>query len=127
MVFGIALLASGLNATVTGTLAGQVVMEGLLHLRMPVALRRVLTRGLAVVPVLAVIALAGRNGVNHLLVLSQVVLSLQLPFAMLPLIVFASSRKRLGALLPPLWLRVLGWIVTVLILGFDVALLCSMI
>jgi manganese transport protein len=127
MVFGVALLASGLNATVTGTLAGQVVMEGLLNLRMPVALRRVLTRGLAVLPVLAVIAIAGRSGVNHLLVLSQVVLSLQLPFAMLPLIAFCSSRERLGALLPPFWLRGLGWIVTVLILVFDAALLCSMI
>jgi len=127
MVFGVALLASGLNATVTGTLAGQVVMEGLLKLRMPVAARRMLTRGLAVLPVLAVIAIAGRAGVNHLLVLSQVVLSLQLPFAMVPLILFSCSRQRLGALLPPFWLRALGWIVTVLILVFDVALLWSMI
>jgi len=127
IVFGVALLASGLNATVTGTLAGQVVMEGLLRLKMPVAARRMLTRGLAVLPVLVVIAIAGRAGVNHLLVLSQVVLSLQLPFAMLPLVFFACSRKRLGALLPPPWLRTLGWIVTVLILVFDIALLYGMI
>jgi manganese transport protein len=127
IVFGVALLASGLNATVTGTLAGQVVMEGLLNLKMPVALRRVLTRGLAVLPVLAVIAIAGRSGVNHLLVLSQVVLSLQLPFAMLPLVFFSCNRVRLGALLPPLWLRVLGWVVAMLILVFDIALLCSTI
>jgi manganese transport protein len=127
MVFGIALLASGLNATVTGTLAGQVVMEGLLNLRMPVAARRMLTRGLAVLPVMAVIALARRAGVNHLLVLSQVVLSLQLPFAMVPLILFAGSGKLLGALRPPLWLLGIGWAVTVLILVFDAALLCSMI
>jgi manganese transport protein len=127
IVFGVALLASGLNATVTGTLAGQVVMEGLLRLKMPVAARRMLTRGLAVLPVLAVIAIAGRAGVNHLLVLSQVVLSLQLPFAMLPLVFFACSRKRLGALLPPPWLRTLGWVVTVLILVFDIALLYGMI
>jgi len=127
IVFGVALLASGLNATVTGTLAGQVVMEGLLDLKMPVALRRVLTRGLAVLPVLAVIAIAGRSGVNHLLVLSQVVLSLQLPFAMLPLVFFACSRARLGALLPPLWLCVLGWAVALVILVFDAALLCSTI
>jgi manganese transport protein len=127
VVFGVALLASGLNATVTGTLAGQVVMEGLLKLRMPVAARRMLTRGLAVVPVIAVIAVAGRAGVNHLLVLSQVVLSLQLPFAMVPLILFSGSRSLLGALRPPLWLLVIGWAVTVLILVFDAALLCSMI
>jgi len=127
IVFGVALLASGLNATVTGTLAGQVVMEGLLNLKMPVALRRMLTRGLAVLPVLAVIAIAGSAGVNHLLVLSQVALSLQLPFAMLPLVFFACSRARLGALLPPLWLRVLGWVVALLILVFDIALLCSIV
>jgi manganese transport protein len=127
LVFGAALLASGLNATVTGTLAGQVVMEGLLRLKFSAAVQRTLTRGLAVIPVLAVIALAGRAGVNHLLVLSQVVLSLQLPFAMLPLIYFTSSRRRLGALLPPLWLRMLGWVVSGLILVFDASLLCSMI
>jgi manganese transport protein len=126
IVFGIALLASGLNATVTGTLAGQVVMEGLLKLRMPVAARRMLTRGLAVLPVMVVIAVAGRAGVNHLLVLSQVVLSLQLPFAMVPLILFSSSATLLGALRPPLWLLATGWLVTVLILVFDAALLCSM-
>jgi manganese transport protein len=127
IVFGVALLASGLNATVTGTLAGQVVMEGLLRLKMPVAARRMLTRGLAVLPVLAVIAIAGRAGVNHLLVLSQVVLSLQLPFAMVPLILFSSSSTLLGALRPPHWLLAIGWLVTVLILVFDAALLCSMI
>jgi manganese transport protein len=127
VVFGVALLASGLNATVTGTLAGQVVMEGLLRLKFSAAVQRTLTRGLAVIPVLAVIAIAGARGVNHLLVLSQVVLSLQLPFAMLPLMVFCSGRTRLGPLLPGLWLRALGWVVTVLILIFDAALLCSMI
>jgi len=125
IVFGVALLASGLNATVTGTLAGQVVMEGLLRLKMPLAARRMLTRGLAVLPVIVVIAIAGRAGVNHLLVLSQVVLSLQLPFAMVPLIFFASSRA-LGALRPPFWLLAVGWVVTLLILVFDAALLCSM-
>lgn len=125
LVFGAALLASGLNATVTGTLAGQVVMEGLLHLKFSAAFQRLLTRGLAVLPVLAVIALAGRHGVNQLLVLSQVILSLQLPFAMLPLIYFTSRTKFVGALLPPLWLRGLGWIVTAIILVFDVALLVT--
>jgi len=125
LIFGAALLASGLNATVTGTLAGQVVMEGLLRLKFSAAFQRLLTRGLAVLPVLAVIALAGRHGVGQLLVLSQVVLSLQLPFAMLPLIYFTSRSKFLGALLPPLWLRSLGWIVSVIILVFDAALLAT--
>jgi manganese transport protein len=125
VVFGAALLASGLNATVTGTLAGQVVMEGLLHLNFSAAFQRLLTRGLAVLPVLAVIALAGRHGVGQLLVLSQVVLSLQLPFAMLPLIYFTSREKFLGGLLPPMWLRALGWVVTAVILVFDVALLVT--
>ena len=126
IIFGIALLASGLNATVTGTLAGQVVMEGLLHLKLPMAARRLLTRGLAVLPVLGVLALTGRGGVNQLLVLSQVILSLQLPFAMLPLMLFISSGK-LQSLLPPLWLRTLGWLVSVAILIFNATLLCYFI
>jgi manganese transport protein len=125
MVFGAALLAAGLNATVTGTLAGQVVMEGLLRLNFSAAAQRVLTRGLAVLPVLAVIAIAGRAGVGQLLVLSQVALSLQLPFAMLPLIYFSSQKKLLGELLPPAWLLTLGWAVTAIILVFDGALLAT--
>ncbi len=127
MVFGAALLASGLNATVTGTLAGQVVMEGLLRLKLPMAVRRLVTRGLAVVPVLAVLAVMGRSGVNHLLVLSQVVLSLQLPFAMLPLMMFVSGRKRLGGLLPPGWFRGIGWTISALILMLNAALIYSMV
>ncbi len=105
IIFGIALLGSGLNATVTGTLAGQVVMEGLLRIKLPMAVRRLLTRGLAVLPVLAVLAIAGREAVNHLLVLSQVILSLQLPFAMLPLMIFVT---KLGKLRPPAWARTAG-------------------
>jgi manganese transport protein len=125
IVFGTALLASGLNATVTGTLAGQVVMEGLLRLNFSAAFQRLLTRGLAVVPVLGVIALMGRHGVGQLLVLSQVILSLQLPFAMLPLIYFTSRRKFLGDLVPPVWLRGLGITVAAIILVFDAALLVT--
>jgi manganese transport protein len=127
IMFGVALLGSGLNATVTGTLAGQVVMEGLLRVRLPLAVRRLLTRGLAVLPVLAVIAIAGPGAVNNLLVLSQVVLSLQLPFAMLPLMIFVSNRKRVGALIPPPWLLGLGWTASAAILLFNAALLFSLI
>jgi len=124
IIFAVALLGSGLNATVTGTLAGQVVMEGFLHMKLPVALRRVLTRGLAVLPVLGVLIIAGPGAINNLLVLSQVVLSLQLPFAMLPLMFFV---VRLKTLRPPAWLRGAGWVVTGLILVFNFALLWSLV
>ncbi len=124
IIFAVALLGSGINATVTGTLAGQVVMEGFLRMRMPVAARRLLTRGLAVLPVVGVLVLAGPAAVNKLLVLSQVILSLQLPFAMLPLMFFV---VRLKALRPPVWLRGAGWVVSGLILIFNFALLWSMI
>ncbi len=124
VIFAIALLGSGINATVTGTLAGQVVMEGFLRMRMPVSVRRLLTRGLAVLPVVGVLLLAGPAAVNRLLVLSQVILSLQLPFAMLPLMFFT---MRLQLLRPPAWLRGAGWLVTGLILLFNFALLWSLI
>ncbi len=124
VIFAIALLGSGLNATVTGTLAGQVVMEGFLHIKLPAAARRLLTRGLAVLPVLAVLAVAGPGAINNLLVLSQVILSLQLPFAMVPLMIFVT---RLRAFRPPAWLRGAGWSVTGLILMFNVALLWSLV
>jgi manganese transport protein len=124
IIFAVALLGSGLNATVTGTLAGQVVMEGFLQMKIPVALRRVLTRGLAVLPVLAVLVIAGPGAINNLLVLSQVVLSLQLPFAMVPLMLFA---VRLKTLRPPAWLRSAGWVVTGLILVFNGALLWNLV
>ena len=124
VIFAIALLGAGINATVTGTLAGQVVMEGFLRIRMPVAMRRFLTRGLAVLPVVGVLLVAGPAAVNSLLVLSQVILSLQLPFAMLPLMFFA---VRLKVLRPPVWLRGAGWVVTGLILLFNFALLWSLI
>jgi manganese transport protein len=123
-IFAIALLGSGLSATVTGTLAGQVVMEGFLRVHLPASIRRVLTRGLAVIPVLIVIAIAGPAAVNNLLVLSQVVLSLQLPFAMLPLMLFA---QRLPQLRPPAWLLNAGWLVTAAILVFNLALLWSLV
>jgi manganese transport protein len=126
IMFAVALLGSGLNATVTGTLAGQVVMEGMLGLRLPVAARRLLTRGLAVLPVLGVLAIAGPAAVNNLLVLSQVILSLQLPFAMLPLMLFVGASRWVGVLSPPLWLRGAGWAVSALVLLFNVALLVTL-
>jgi manganese transport protein len=127
IIFAIGLLGSGLNATVTGTLAGQVVMEGLLKIKAPMAVRRLLTRGLAVLPVLGVLAVSGPGAVNSLLVLSQVILSLQLPFAMLPLMLFVTSARWMGGLVPPLWLQGAGWSVTALILLFNAALLWSLL
>jgi manganese transport protein len=104
LLFGVALLASGQNATITGALAGQVVMEGFLGLRLSPAKRRLLTRGIAVIPAAAVTIGWGQDGTTHLLILSQVVLSLQLPFAIVPLIHFTADRRRMGALAAPLWL-----------------------
>jgi manganese transport protein len=97
-LFGVALLCSGLSSSVTGTLAGQIVMEGFLDIRIPPALRAILTRAIAIVPAIAVTAWYGSAGANSLLVFSQVVLSLQLPFAIVPLLMFTTRRKHLGAL-----------------------------
>ena len=96
VVFAIALLASGQNSTVTGTLAGQIVAEGFLNLQMPVWLRRMATRLLAIVPAIIVVVAAGDAGATRLLVLSQVILSLQLPFAIVPLVAFTASRAKMG-------------------------------
>lgn len=108
-VFAIALLASGQNSTVTGTLAGQIVMEGFLELRLPMWLRRMITRGLAIIPAVAGVLIAGDSGATQLLVLSQVVLSLQLPFAVLPLVAFTGSRRLMGSMAAPRWLIALAW------------------
>jgi manganese transport protein len=119
----IALLACGLNSTVTATLAGQVVMEGFLRIRLPPALRRLITRGIAIVPAVVVTWIYGESGTAQLLVLSQVVLSLQLPFAVIPLMLFAGDRAKMGALATPLWQMVLGWSCAALIVGLNVMLL----
>ena len=103
--FAVALLAAGQSSTITGTLAGQVVMEGFVRLRMSPIKRRLLTRALAIVPAVSVLLYAGENGVLQLLVMSQVVLSLQLPFAIVPLIRFTSSRRIMGDFISPRWLR----------------------
>ncbi len=122
-VFALALLASGQNSTVTATLAGQVVMEGFLRLRLRPWLRRLVTRLIAVVPVVAVAWLYGESGTGELLILSQVVLSLQLPFAIVPLILFTGDRKRMGDLATPRWLHRLAWLVAAVIIALNVKLL----
>lgn len=119
LVFAIALLAAGQSSTITGTLAGQIVMEGFVRLRMSPLKRRLLTRLLAVGPAVAVLATAGEAGVLQLLVLSQVVLSLQLPFAVVPLIRCTSDKRLMGAFASARWVRALGWSACVLITGLN--------
>ncbi|MBC9179588.1 Nramp family divalent metal transporter [Pseudoroseomonas ludipueritiae] len=123
MLFAIALLACGLNSTVTATIAGQVVMEGFLRIRLRPALRRLVTRIIAIVPAVVVTWIYGESGTAQLLVLSQVVLSLQLPFAVIPLMLFAGDRRRLGALATPPWQMALGWGSAALIVVLNVVLL----
>ena len=122
-LFAVALLASGQNATLTGTLAGQIVMEGFINLRMRPWLRRLITRLIAIVPAVAVIGLHGESGTGPLLIFSQVVLSLQLPFAVFPLVMFTSDAAKMGRFVSPLWLRSLAWTVSLIIAGLNVWLL----
>jgi manganese transport protein len=121
-LFAVALLSSGQSSTITGTLAGQIVMEGFLRVRIRPWLRRLISRGLAIVPAALVIAIRGEGAVDDLLVLSQVVLSLQLSFAVLPLVVFTSDRKRMGEFANPAWVVVASIGAAVLILGLNVLL-----
>src|SRR6201988_4729798 len=109
-LFAVALLASGQSSTITGTLAGQVVMEGFMHWRLSPWVRRLITRGLAILPAVFVIGICGDGSVNDLLTLSQVVLALQLPFAMFPLLHFTSSRKRMGEYASGVILLTVGWV-----------------
>jgi manganese transport protein len=117
--FAIALLAAGQSSTITGTLAGQVVMDGFLRLRMSPIKRRLLTRSLAIVPAVAVLVQAGEEGVLQMLVLSQVVLSLQLPFAIVPLIRFTSAPNFMGAFVSPFWLRFLASAAALMIISLN--------
>jgi manganese transport protein len=127
IVFAVALLAAGQNSTVTGTLAGQIVMEGFLDLRLPVWMRRMVTRGLAIIPAVIVVGASGDAGATRLLILSQVVLSLQLPFAVVPLVMFTGSRAIMGPLASPAWLRALAWGITAVIIALNVTLLWGML
>jgi manganese transport protein len=127
ILFAVALLFCGLNATVTATLAGQVVMEGFLHFRLPPFWRRLATRVVAIVPAVIVTWSYGPSGTAQLLVLSQVVLSLQLPFAIIPLMLVASDRRTMGPLFTPRWQLVLGWAIALLIVGLNVKLLSDLV
>ncbi len=122
-IFGLALLASGQSSTLTATLAGQIVMEGFLRFRLPPWLRRLATRLLAVIPALITIVYFGEQSTGRLLVFSQVVLSLQLSFAVIPLVMFTSDRRLMGEFVNPRWLKVLAWAVTTIIVGLNAWLL----
>jgi manganese transport protein len=121
--FAVALLMSGQNSTLTGTLAGQIVMEGFLNIRLRPWLRRLITRLIAVIPALITVVLYGERGTGALLILSQVILSLQLPFAVFPLVMFAGDRARLGSLAAPRWMLALAWPVAVIIAALNAWLL----
>jgi manganese transport protein len=119
IAFAIALIASGQSSTLTGTLAGQVVMEGFVHFRIRPWVRRLVTRLLAIVPALVVIYWVGEGSMMKLLIFSQVVLSFQLPFAVVPLLQFTNDKKRMGEFANPGWVRVLGWAATAIIIALN--------
>lgn len=123
VLFAVALLASGQNSTLTGTLAGQVIMEGFVNLRLRPWLRRLLTRLLAIVPAVIVIGLCGEAKTTQLLVASQVVLSMQLGFAVWPLMRFTGDRTKMGEFVNPRWIKILGWTTTLLIIILNIKLL----
>jgi len=126
-LFGIALLCCGVNSTVTATLAGQIVMEGFLHIRLAPWLRRLITRAIAIVPAAGVTIWFGDGGTARLLILTQVVLSLQLSFAVFPLVMFTSDAKKMGDLKAPLWLTAVAWVIAVLIAVLNVKLLADFV
>jgi manganese transport protein len=119
-VFAIALLASGQNSTLTGTLAGQIVMEGFINVRLQPWLRRLITRGIAIIPAVIVSIYYGESATAKLLVLSQVILSLQLSFAVIPLIQFTSDKKKMGEFVTPVWMRLLAWVTAIIIIVLNV-------
>ncbi len=123
VVFAVALLASGQNSTLTGTLAGQIVMEGFLNVRLRPWIRRLITRGMAIIPAVIVAAYYGEQGTGKLLILSQVVLSLQLPFAVVPLVLFTGDKRRMGEFASKPWLKALAWATTALIIVLNLDLL----
>lgn len=124
-LFAVALLACGLNSTVTATLAGQVVMEGFLKLRLPPWMRRLITRAIAIVPAAAVTIYYGSEGTGRLLILTQVILSLQLSFAVVPLVMFTSDARKMGAMRAPVWLIAIAVLIAVVIIALNLKLLAD--
>jgi manganese transport protein len=127
VLFAVALLASGQNATLTGTMAGQIVMEGFLNIRLRPWVRRLLTRLVAIIPAVIVAVLYGAKGIGSLLILSQVILSVQLSFAVVPLIMFTSDKKKMGTFVNSIWLIITSWVVAVIIMVLNIFLLYQVI
>jgi manganese transport protein len=126
-LFGIALLCCGLNSTVTATMAGQIVMEGFINFRMAPWMRRLVTRGLAIIPASIVTVAYGESGTAKLLILSQVILSLQLPFAVIPLVTMTASKQKMGALVTPRWLTVTAGVIAAVIVVLNIKLLMDFV
>jgi manganese transport protein len=122
-LFGIALLCCGLNSTVTATMSGQIVMEGFLHIKIPAWLRRLITRLIAIVPAVIVILIYGADKTAFLLILSQVILSFQLPFAIIPLIMFTSSKQKMQKMVAPFWLTVIAIVIAAIIISLNIVLI----
>ena len=122
-LFGIALLCCGLNSTVTATMSGQIVMEGFLHIKLPAWLRRLITRLIAIVPAVIVILIYGPDKTAFLLILSQVILSFQLPFAIIPLIMFTSSKQKMQKMVAPFWLTVIAIVIAAIIISLNIVLI----
>jgi manganese transport protein len=119
-LFAIALLCCGLNSTVTATLAGQIVMEGFIKLRLPAWARRLATRGLAIIPAIIAVVAYGTGGITKLIILSQVILGMQLPFAIVPLVMFTADRRKMGELVAPRWMAVLAAIVAIVLIVLNI-------
>jgi manganese transport protein len=126
-LFGIALLCCGLNSTVTATLAGQIVMEGFLDIRLPAWARRLITRALAIIPAAIVTIWYGEAGTAKLLILSQVILSLQLPFAIVPLVMFTADKRKMGTLVAPRWVTGLAVLTAIVVIALNVKLLVDFV
>ncbi len=122
ILFAVALLSAGQSSTLTGTMAGQIVMEGFLRIRMRAWLRRLVTRLVAIIPAAATIYVSGERGTFQLLILSQVILSMQLPFAIIPLVHFTSDRRRMGTFANRAWVRACAWAVAAIVVGLNVRL-----
>jgi manganese transport protein len=119
-LFGIALICCGLNSTVTATLSGQIVMEGFINVRLPAWARRLATRGLAIIPAIIAIVAYGGAGTGKLIILSQVILSMQLPFAIVPLVMFTGDKRKMGELVAPIWMTAFAWIVAVVVIVLNI-------
>ncbi len=125
-LFGVALLCCGLNSTITATLSGQIVMEGFLDIRLPGWARRLITRSIAIVPAAIVTVWYGEKGTAQLLIFSQVVLSLQLPFAIVPLVMFTADRRKMGELIAPRWVTALAALTALTIIALNIKLLADL-